>query len=292
MNEPMKTVIITDSGSDLPVEYMENNKISFISMMYNFSGREYEDDFGKTMSHKEFYDGLRSGLMSSTSQINTFKYVEEFKKHVSQGKSIIYIGLSSGLSGSINNANLAVQMVREEYKNADISIVDSKGASMGEGLMVYYACEMLKKGASKEEIVNWLEENKFKICHWFTVEDLNHLKRGGRVSGTAAFIGTILDIKPVLYVNDEGKLIPVAKVKGRKKSLRMLADKFKELVVNPEEQTIMISHGDCLEDAKHLEKIILEEFKVKEVIINPIGPVIGSHSGPGTVALFFMGEKR
>lgn len=288
----MKTVIITDSCSDLPVSYVEENNIPIVSLTYNFKNGDHDDDFGKSISYKEFYDSLRAGETSTTSQVNVFSYVEEFKKHASAEASVIYIGFSSALSGSVSNAYTAREMVMEEFKDADITVIDSKCASGGEGLLVYYAVEMLKNGRSKDEIVNWVEENKLKVIHWFTVEDLNHLKRGGRVSGTAAFVGTILDIKPVLNVNDEGKLMPMFKVKGRKKSLRMLADKFKEMIVNPEEQTIIISHGDCVDDAKHLEKIILEECKVKDVIISHIGPVVGSHSGPGTVALFFMGEKR
>lgn len=288
----MKTVIITDSCSDLPLGYIEENKIPVIGMAYNFKEQEYMDDFGKSLSYKEFYDNLRNGEMSTTSQINVFTFAEEFKKYVTQGMSVIYIGFSSALSGSFNNSNIAREMVLEEYENADITVIDSKSASAGEGLLVYYAYEMLKRGCSKDEIVEWVENNKLKLVHWFTVEDLNHLKRGGRVSGAAAFVGTILDIKPVLHVDDEGRLIPVYKVKGRKKSLKMLADKLKETIVNPEEQTIIISHGDSIDDARHLEKIILNEVKVKEVIITNIGPVVGSHSGPGTIALFFMGCKR
>lgn len=288
----MKPVIITDSCSDLPLNFVNENKIPIVSLTYNFKGSDHEDDLGRTMSYKEFYDNLRAGETSTTSQVNVFSYVEEFKKHVRIGVPVIYIGFSSALSGSLNNANLAREMILEEYKDADITVIDSKCASNGEGLLVYYAYEMLNRGCSKEEIVSWVENNKLKLNHWFTVEDLNHLKRGGRVSGAAAFVGTILDIKPVLHVDDEGRLIPMYKVKGRKKSLRMLADKLSEMIVNPEEQVIMISHSDCIDDARHLEKIILEECKVKEVIINYIGPVIGSHTGAGTVALFFMGEKR
>jgi DegV family protein with EDD domain len=288
----MQTVIITDSCSDLPLKYVNENNIPVISLTYNFRGKENEDDLGKTMEYKEFYDGVRSGEMPTTSQINVFTYTEEFKKHISQGKSIIYIGFSSALSGSVNSANLARQTLLDEYKDADISVIDSKCASMGQGLLVYYANEMLKKGQSKEEIVKWVEENKLRLNHWFTVEDLNHLKRGGRVSAATAFIGTILDIKPVLHVDDEGRLIPVTKVKGRKKSIRMLFDKMKERIQNPDGQVIFISHGDSIDDAKHLEKLILDEYKVKEVVMNYVGPVIGAHSGPGTIALFFMGDRR
>lgn len=288
----MDTIILTDSCSDLPLEYVKNNNIPIISMTYQYKGKEYEDDFGATISYHEFYENVRNGEMPTTSQINVFKYVEEFKKHISMGKSIIYICFSSALSGSINNAYIAKETLLDEYNDADITIIDSRSASTGEGLIVYYAYQLLKKGASKEEIINWIEDNKLKVNHWFTVNDLFHLKRGGRVSATAALIGTMLDIKPVLHVDDEGRLIPVTKVKGRRKSIRALADKFKEMAVNPHDQVVFISHGDCLEDAEQLKEMILESNDVKDIIITNIGPVIGSHSGPGTLALFFIGNNR
>lgn len=288
----MNTVIITDSCSDLPIEFIENKNIPIISMTYHFKGKEYEDDFGKTISYRDFYDTVREGELPTTSQVNVYKYMEEFKKHTDEGKSVIYIGFSSALSGSLNNAVLAKEMIMKENKNADITVIDSRSASTGEGMIVYNAIKMLENGKQKNEIVNWIEENKLKVNHWFTVNDLNHLKRGGRVSGTAAFIGTVLDIKPVLHVDDEGRLIPVTKVKGRKKSLRMLADKFKSMAVNPESQTVFISHGDCAEDAEHLKKLIMEENNVGDIIVTNIGPIVGAHSGPGTVALFFFGSSR
>lgn len=288
----METVIVIDSCCDLPKDYIDKNNVPVLSMTVNFRGKEYLDDFGVSLTYKEFYEEVRKGEMPSTAQINAYAYAEEFKKHVSKEKAIICLVFSSALSGSFNSANIAKNMVLEEYENADITIIDTKCASLGEGLLDYYAIEMLKSGASKDEIINWVEKNKLRVNHWFTVDDLNHLKRGGRVSSTAAIIGTLLDIKPILHVDDEGRLIPVAKVKGRKKSIKALVEEFHKRVVNPEEQTIFISHGDCLEEAKLLEKLILEKHKVKDVIINPIGPAIGTHSGPGTIAVFFLGEKR
>lgn len=288
----MDTVVIIDSCSDLPKEYIEQNNIPFLCMTVNFKGKEYTDDFGQSLSYKEFYDEVRSGEMPSTAQINVYNYSEEFLKHVKLGKAIVCIVFSSALSGSYNSANIAKNMVLEQYKDADITVIDSRCASLGEGLLDYYVVELMKKGASKEEIINFIEENKLRINHWFTVDDLNHLKRGGRVSATAAMIGTLLDIKPIMHVDDEGRLIPVGKVKGRKKSIRALAEELDKRIVNPEEQVIFISHGDCIEDARLLENTILERHKVKGIIINNIGPAVGSHSGPGTVALFFLGEKR
>lgn len=288
----METVIIIDSCSDLPKSYVEENNVPLINFSFNFKGRDIEDDLGETMNYKEFFKEVRTGELPTTSQVNSYRYSEIFKKHVSEGKAVICIVFSSALSGSYNNAVMGREMALEEYKDADITVIDSRCASMGEGLLDYYAIDMLKKGRSKDEVVSWIENNKLRINHWFTVDDLNHLKRGGRVSSTAAIIGTLLDIKPILHVDDEGRLIPVTKVKGRKKSIKTLFQMLDERIVNPEEQSIFISHGDCLEDAKFLERLILEKYKVKEVVINNIGPVIGSHSGPGTVALFFLGEKR
>lgn len=288
----METVIIIDSSSDLPIEYVRDSKTPVLGLTVNFKGKEYKDDFGTSLPYKEFYDEVRKGEMPSTAQINVYDYSEEFKKHVREGKAVIYIGLSSALSGSYNSACIAKNMVLEEYKDADITVIDSRSASMGEGLLDYYAIELLNKGASKDEIISFIEDIKLKINHWFTVDDLNHLKRGGRVSATAAVIGTLLDVKPILNVNDEGKLISVTKVKGRKKSIKTLAEELDKRIINPEEQVIFISHGDCIDDAKLLEKLILEKHKVKDIVINNIGPTVGSHSGPGTVALFFIGEKR
>lgn len=288
----METVIIIDSSCDIPREYVEKNNIPLLSLSVIINGKEYKDDLGKSLTHKQFYDAVRGGEMPTTAQINVYTYSEEFKKHVKEGKAIICIVLSSGLSGSYNSACIAKETVLEEFPEADITIIDSKAASGGEGLLNHYAVEMLKNGSTKEQIVNWIEENKLNINHWFTVDDLNHLKRGGRVSSTAAIMGTLLDIKPILNVDSEGKLAPVTKVKGRKKSIRALAEELNKRIANSEEQTIFINHGDCLEDAKYLEKLILEKHKVKEIIIAEIGPTVGAHTGPGVLALFFMGEKR
>jgi len=288
----MGYVLLIDSCTDLPREYVEENKLPFIGYICNLGGKEYVDDFGKTLTYKDFYHIVRNGEMPTTAQVNVYRYAEEFKKYAKEGKSVVYLCFSSALSGSYNSALMAAEMVKEEYSDADITVIDSRCASLGEGLLVYYANEMYKKGCSKEELVSWVEENKLKIIHWFTVDDLNHLKRGGRVSSFGAAVGTILSIKPVLHVDDEGRLIPITKVKGRKQSLRALVDKFRETAINPEEQVVFISHGDALEDAEYVEKLILEDFKVKKILINNIGPVIGAHSGPGTIALFFIGNHR
>lgn len=288
----MDTVLLIDCCTDLPYSYVVENELPFVSLVCNFKGQEHKDDFGHSLTYKEFYAAIRDGEMPSTSQVNVYEYAELFRKYARQGKAVIYLGFSSALSGSFGSAKLARDMVCEEIKDADITVIDSKSASLGEGLLAYYANEMLKKGASKDEVVSWLESNKLKLNHWFTVDDLGHLRRGGRVSGAAAFVGTLLDIKPILHVDDEGRLIPMSKVKGRKKSLKTLFEMLQENIVSPEEQVIAISHGDCPEDVEYLKDMILREYKVKDVIVNHVGPVIGSHTGPGVVALFFMGSKR
>lgn len=288
----MKTILITDSCSDLPLEFVEKSNLKILNLTVHFKGKEYKDDFGKTIKYKDFYNALRKGESTTTSQINVQTYVDAFRKEILDGNSIIYLGFSSALSGCISSATLARNIVLEELKDADINIIDTKSASLGEGLIIYKAYNMLIEGNSKEEIINWVENNKLKVNHWFTVDDLKFLTKGGRVSPSAAKIGTLLNIKPILNVNNEGKLIPQSKVTGRKRSLKILANMLIEKAVNPEEQIILISHGDCYEDAEFLKNLILEKISVKDIIINNVGPVIGSHSGPGTVALFFLGNKR
>ena len=288
----MKTVILTDSCCDLPISFVKENNIEIVQLRVNIKGKDIPDDLGQSIKYKDFYDMIRAGEMPSTSQANSYTFAEIFKKYSNEGSSIIYIGFSSALSGCVNSARIAKEAVEDEIKSADITVIDTKSASLGLGLIVYNAANMLKNGATKEEIINWIEENKLKVNHWFTVDDLNHLKRGGRVSSTVAIVGTMLSIKPIMHVDDEGRLIPVSKVKGRKKSVKELQEKLKERIVNPEDQTIFISHGDCLAEAEQLRDLILNEVKVKEVIINNVGPVIGAHSGPGTLALFFIGNNR
>ncbi|MBS4804095.1 MAG: DegV family protein [Clostridium sp.] len=288
----MKTIIFTDSCCDLPINFVKENNIEVMELRVNLKGEDIPDDLGESINYKDFYKLIRNGEMPTTSQANVGEFQERFQKYVNEGYSIIYIGFSSALSGCVNSARLAMENIKLDNENADITIIDSKSASMGLGLLVYYASKMLKEGKSKDEIVNWIEENKLRVNHWFTVDDLNHLKRGGRVSSSVAIVGTMLSIKPIMHVDDEGRLTPVSKVKGRKKSIKVLQEKIVEKIVNPEEQVIFISHGDCLEEAEHLKELITSVIKVKDVIINNVGPVIGSHSGPGTMALFFIGNSR
>jgi DegV family protein with EDD domain len=286
------TILVIDSGCDLPLEYVKQDNIVPLGLIVNFKGKSVEDDFGENFNLKDFYDALRQGEMPTTSQINSQRFVEVFRKYASEGKSIIYIVMSSALTGTINSANLAREAILEDFPEADISIVDSKCASLGQGLLVHYAYEMLKQGNSKEEIVTWIEENKLKINHWFTVNDLNHLKRGGRVSSSAAAVGTLLNIKPVLFMDNEGRLTPFSKCRGRKKAISTLAEKFKERTDPNKEQVIAIGHGDCIEDALALEALVREHGNVKDVILNYVGTAIGSHTGPEILGLYFIAEER
>lgn len=288
----MQPIIITDSCSDLPLEYVRKRDLPILSFTFNYMGEDRKDDLGQTLSYTDFYNGIREGHMSTTSQVNSHTYVDFFRPYVELGKPIIYMCFSSALSGSYNNAVMARQMLLEEYPEASISIIDTLSASMGQGLLVHLALELRDQGFGYKEIIEWIENNKRRLAHWFTVDDLEHLRRGGRLSGAAAFIGSILSIKPILHVDSEGRLVPVSKVKGRKKSLKSLLEKMQETAVNPEQQTIFISHGDAPEDANYLANMVRDQLGVKNILINHIGPVIGSHSGPGTVALFFFATQR
>ncbi len=288
----MGTTIITDSNCDLPIEYLSKNNIHVIPFTFQLNGITYTDDFGNSLSHKEFYNALRNGSMPTTAQITAYTFENEFRKFTSKGESIIYIGFSSALSGSFNSSVMARNTIQEEEPEADITVIDSKSASIGQGLLVYYACEMLKRGKSKQEIVDWIETNKLKINHWFTIDSLEHLKRGGRISATSAAIGGLLEVKPVLNVLNDGSLNIVKKVRGRKKSIRALFEEYKTRVINPEEQMIYINHGDCLDDAEYLKSLILSETTPKDIVINTMGPIIGTHTGPGVVVVVFMGKER
>ena len=246
----------------------------------------------KTLSYKEFYNEMRKGATPTTSQINSYDFEEEFIKHIKNGDSIIYISLSSNLSGTFNSANIAKNNLIEEYPDAKIYLVDSLSVSVGQGFLVEKACDMRNNGLNAEEIVNWLEENKRKVVHSILIDDLNHLKRGGRISSTTATIGGLLNIKPTLYIDDDGKLVQGEKIKGKKKALRFLVNEVKERAINTENETLYICHGDCLEEAETLKNMILEEVKFKNIVINYIGNVVGAHAGPGVLAALFLGENR
>lgn len=283
-------VITTDSTVDLPIEYLRKHENMVISLSYILEGKTYEDLHG--LPSKEFYDKVRTGALPTTSQVNPEQARAAFEAVLKEGKDILHIAFSSGLSGSYNSARIAAEELMEENKEVTIRVVDSLCASMGEGMLLYKVNEQKDQGKTLEETVKWAEENKLHICHNFTVDDLNHLHRGGRVSKATAIIGTMVNIKPLLHVDNEGHLISIGKIRGRKKSLIALVDRMAEQITGFENNIVMISHGDCLEDAEFVKKHVEEKFGIENFMIHPVGPVIGTHSGPGTIALFFMGNPR
>ncbi len=286
-------VIITDSTTDLPADLIKELDILVLPLSFTIDGNTYEDySDGRDLPLKDFYNKVRAGKMSVTSQINPEDFIKAFEPILKNGNDILYIAFSSGLSGTYQSANIAADKLKELYPERKIAIVDSLCASMGEGLFVYYAVMKKREGMNINELEKWLNDNKLKFCHWFTVDDLHHLRRGGRVSAATAILGSMLSIKPVLHVDDEGHLILMGKSRGRRKSLDCLVSKFEEIAIDPKNQIVFISHGDCEDDANYVANEIKKKFNVKNVIISMIGPVIGSHSGPGTIALFFVGNKR
>lgn len=286
-------VILTDSTTDLPADLIEKHGIAVLPLFFTIAGKEYRNyPDGREMDDKAFYNSLREGNMAATTQITANTFIETFEPYLQNGRDVLYIGFSSALSGTYNSSVTAVEELSARYPERKIFTVDSLSASMGEGLLVYLASLEKEKGRTIEEVRDWVLNNRLRLCHWFTVDDLNHLKRGGRVSATTAFIGTMLGIKPILHVDDQGRLIPVGKTRGRNQSLEILVQKMAETSENPENQVIFISHGDSIEDARKVETLVREKLHVKDVVINYIGPVIGAHSGPGTIALFFLGSKR
>lgn len=285
--------ITTDSTADLPQEFLSERGIACVGMAFQIGGEEYREGPDLSMTSKQFYDRLRAGEAASTMQVNTYEFVDFVEPFLAAGEDVLHIAFSSGLSGTYESCARGAEELREKYPDRKILVVDSLAASMGEGLLVYYADENRKAGMSIDENAKWLEENKLHLCHWFTVDDLMHLHRGGRVSKTSAVFGSLLGIKPVLHVDNEGHLILMSKVRGRDASLKALAAKMKETALpNAKDQMVFISHGDAQEDAEKTAQYVREALGVQKFLIHNIGAVIGSHSGPGTVALFFMGTYR
>lgn len=283
-------VIVTDSTTDLPKAYYEEKGVAVVSLSYIMDGVTYEDMNG--LSGKEFFDKIREGTMPTTSQINPEQAKAALEPFVKEGKEVLYIGFTSGLSGSYNSVRIAAEELMEDYPDEKIVVIDSLCASMGEGLLLYKAVELKEQGKTLEEIAQWIEDNKLHVCHDVTIDDLYHLHRGGRVSKTSAVVGTIIKIKPIIHVNDEGKLIVIGKERGRKKAMLSLIDRMEEKSKGFENNVVMIVHGDAQEDAEFLATEIRERFGIENIIINGIGAVIGSHTGPGVVSIFYMGERN
>lgn len=284
-------VIFTDSACDIQPSILKEWGVCHEPLTFRFSDAETEYTDG-SMDIVEFYNKMRDGGVAKTSAVNVGTFSESFEKYLKNGTDVLYLGFSSGLSTTYNSARIAAEQLREKYPDRKILTVDTLAASAGFGLLVYMTAQKKNGGAAIEEAAAFAEETKHSICHWFTVDDLVYLKRGGRISATTAFVGNALGIKPVMHVDDEGHLINITKVRGRRTAITALADKYGELALDVENGTVFISHGDCMKDIEELQKILKERYNATVDVITNVGAVIGSHSGPGTIALFFQGKNR
>ena len=284
-------IIYADSACDIKPEILKEWGIEFLPLTFRFSDSETEYVDGEIDS-REFYAKMRDGAVAKTAAVNVERFAEEFDKILAEGKDILYIGFSSGLSTTYNSGRLAAEQLREKYPDRKIITVDSLSASAGFGLLLYLTVGMKNEGATIEEAAAFAEDTRSHLCHWFTVDDLVYLKRGGRISPTLAFVGNALGIKPVLHMDDEGHLINMSKVRGRRSSLAAMADKYGELALDPENGPVMICHGDCQKDVDELTDMLGKRYGAKVMLVQYTGTVIGAHSGPGTIALFFLGRER
>ena len=286
-------VIMTDSCCDMTAALAEELELSVLPLSLHMGDAVYRNWLdGREIGFQEFYAKIRSGQLATTSAVSVGEFAAEMRKILSAGKEILCISFSSALSATYQSATIAAADLAEEFPDRKILVVDSLCASLGQGLLVYLCAQERRKGRSLEEVHTFAEETKGKVCHWFTVDDLNHLKRGGRISAATALFGTMLSIKPVMHVDDGGHLVPVSKARGRKSSLLALVDQMEATAIDPASQTVFISHGDCEGDALFVAGEITRRFGTRDIRLNYVGPVIGNHSGPGTLALFFLGTKR
>ena len=290
----MSFAIVTDSSSNLTEEMIDRFDLSILPLTFMVDGEEYRSYLkGEKTDLSQFYAMMREGKVITTSLPNLQESRETIEALLKNGRDVLYLGFSSGLSGTYQAIELLLAELAGLYPDRTVCSVDTLAASGGEGLLVYYAAKMRDEGATVEAVRDWVEDHKLHLAHWFTVDDLMFLFRGGRVSRTAAWAGTVLNIKPVMHVDDEGHLIPLEKVRGRKKSLKALVDHMEQTADAPvADQTVFITHGDCLEDAEYVADLVRERFGVTDIMINWVDPVIGAHSGPGTMALFFLASQR
>lgn len=286
--------IVTDSSSNLTEDFIEENGLHILPLTFLVDDKQYQSYLkGEHTDLQQFYTMMRDQKVITTSLPNLADAKNLFEEILHEGKDVLYLGFSSGLSGTFEAIEIILKDLQTQNPERKIVCVDTLAASGGQGMLVYYAIKQAKEGKSLEEVSQWVEDNKLKLAHWFTVDDLMFLFRGGRVSKTSAWAGTMLNIKPVLHVDNEGHLVPVDQVRGRKKSLNALVEHMRNSADAPiNEQVIFITHGDCIKDAEYVAEKVKEEFGVKEVVINYVDPVIGAHSGPGTLALFFLADKR
>lgn len=293
INKDDSYIILTDSCIDLTDKMAKDLELEVIPLSVSIQGKEYYNYLdGRDITPERFYDMLRENAIPVTSQINPSRFLDVMTSYLEKGLDILYIGFSSALSGTYQSSVIAKEELQEKFPERKIITVDSLCASMGQGLLLTYAAEMKKKGNSIDEVSQWVEVHKQQLCHLFTVGDLNHLRRGGRLSFAKALLGTILRVKPLLQVNKDGKLVQTGTTRGRTSALLKMFDRMKETIENPKDQVVYISHGDCWEEAQMLREKMLVELEVKDVIINYVGPVIGAHSGIGTLAIFYLGTDR
>ena len=287
-------IILTDSSADLSGEMAQAADVQVLPLTFTIGGADYHNyPDNREMDPHLFYQRLRAGEVATTAAVNMNQYVEAIEPLLQAGRDVLVLAFSSGLSATFQSSKLAVEELSEKYPERKLYTVDTLCASLGQGLLVWYAAQERKKGRTIEEVRDWAEANKLSLCHQFTVDDLHFLKRGGRISATTAVVGSMLQIKPVLHVDDEGHLILMSKERGRDASLKALVGKMKETALsNVRDQMVFISHGDAKEDAEKTAQYVKDQLGVQKVMIHNIGTVIGSHSGPGTIALFFMGTHR
>ena len=286
-------VVMTDSSADLNPALEQELGVDIIPLSVNCGDRtflDYPDE--REIKTSEFYGMLRSGANAKTAAANVETFLTAMSRHLEQGKDVLYLGFSSGLSSTYSASEIAAQELRERYPERKVLTVDTLCASMGQGLLVWLTVQELKHGATLEEAAKYAEDNRLHLCHWFTVDDLFFLKRGVRVSAATALVGTVLQIKPVMHMDDAGTLKNVTKARGRKAALRALAQRLADTATDPADQTVFICHGDCLDDAEYTAEQIRALVPVKDIIINYVGPVIGAHTGPGVISIFFVGTHR
>ena len=283
-------VITVNSTVDMPKEWLEERNVPVVPLHYTIDGETYEDMNGLTA--KEFFVKLREGKMSVTSQVNPEEAKERMEQYVKEGKDVLHLAFSSGLSGTCNSMRIAAEELEEEYPGAKVLVVDTLCACMGEGLLLHGVLKQREQGKTIEEAAQWAEENKLHVCHNVTIDDLDHLHRGGRISRTTAVLGGMIKIKPMIHMDNEGKLQVIGKERGRKKALNRIVDMAAEQSEGWENDLILITHGDCIEDAQYVASLVREKMGIENILINNIGTVIGSHTGPGVVAVFCMGNQR
>ncbi|WP_080146268.1 DegV family protein [Marinilactibacillus piezotolerans] len=284
--------ILTDSCCDLPLELIDKYEIDTFNFIITIDDEELIDDMGKTFDRDAFFERLKNGATASTSQVNIHTYLEKFKSYIEQQVPVLYLAFSSELSGSYSNAVQAKKILEEEYGKVDITIVNTRAVSLGQGLLVYEAAKRKADGESLESVAEWVEQSKYSLHSWVTVDDIKHLQRGGRVTAAAATVGTILSIKPIIIMNRSGKLIPYSKVRGRRKSLQYLVEKTVEGLVEPQEQTIFIGHVGVLEEAEYVKTLLEEKETFKEIIIAAYGPTVAAHTGFGSLTIFSLGNEK